>query len=105
MGEKALFPMRRCHSIEYNIFKTEDGKFQGYVFDHNRRIYSKTPAYDDIEKAIKFAKNDCGLRAKGQCVSGEIVDEGRELREREEKEYLNFKKEVRKQQRERNHGL
>lgn len=101
MGSKGLFPMRRHHGKEYNIFREGDDKYVGKVFDRNRRIYSVTPAYNDIEKVIKFAKMDCELYAKGMCVNGTVIDEGKPIRIAEDKNYLKFKKEMRKVNRKR----
>lgn len=97
---KGLFPMRKHHRKEYNIFELPDGKFEGRVFDRNRRIYSITPPCETIEKAIKWAKSDCELYAKGMCINGILIDEGKPIRESEEKEYLQYKKEIRKMNRE-----
>lgn len=73
MSEKGLFQMRHHHHKAYNIFRLPDGKYEGRVFDHNRRVYSKTKPYDDIERAIKAAKVDCVLYAKGMCIVGILV--------------------------------
>jgi uncharacterized protein involved in tellurium resistance len=99
MSDMGLFPMRKHHRKEYNIFKHADG-FEGRVFDINRRVYCKTKPYPDIETAIKAAKADCELYAKGMCVIGILVDEGKPIRVKEEKEYLMFKKEMRKKNKE-----
>lgn len=100
MSNMGMFPMRKHHKKEYNIFKTADNKFEGYIFDPNRRIYSKTRPYDTVELAIKAAKVDCELYGKGMCVIGILVDEGKPLRVREEKTYQQFKKDMRKKNRE-----
>lgn len=91
-----LFPMRRWHKKEYNIFRLPDGKFEGRVFDKYRRVYCKTPPQDTLERAIKLTRYNCESYAKGQCVSGILVDEGKEIREREEKEYREIKKNLKK---------
>lgn len=96
MGVKGLFPMRRHHGKEYNVFPLPDNMFEGRVFDRNRRVYSKTRAHDSVEKAITAARADCELYAKGMCVLGIVVDEGKPIRDKEDKAYLAFKKEMRK---------
>jgi hypothetical protein len=99
MSGKGLFQMRRHHNKEYNIFELPSHKFEGRVFDRNRRIYSKTRPYETIKQAIAAAKADCELYAKGMCVIGILVDEGKPIRVQEDKAYMAFKKEVRRQNR------
>jgi len=99
MSEKGLFPMRKHYKKEYNLFELPDHKYEGRVFDINRRTYSKTRPYDTLEMAMKAVKVDCELYAKGMCVIGILVDEGKPIRVKEEKEYLTFKKEMRKKNR------
>ena len=96
MSEKGLFPMRSWHGKEYNIFLLPDGKYEGRVFDKNRRVYCKTTPCATVEIAIDRARSDCVLYAKGMFVSGIIVDEGKPIREKEDKEYLDYKKSIKK---------
>lgn len=96
MTDMALYPMRRHRSKEYNIFVLPDGKFEGRVFDRNRRVYSKTRPCLTVERAIYAAKADCELYAKGMCVVGILVDAGKSIRIKEEKEYIAFKKAARR---------
>jgi len=96
MSDKGLFQMRRKDGKDYNIFLLSDGTYEGRIFDRNRRVYCKTRPYPDIEKAIFAAKRDCELYAKGMCILGILIDEGKPIRVREEKEYKKFKTEQRK---------
>lgn len=100
MGDKGLFPMRRSNHQAYNIFQRPDGKFEGKIFDVYRRVFAKTYPDDTIEDAIKHTKWACEAISKKQFGTYIVVDEGKEIREREEKEYLDFKKEQRKKLRE-----
>jgi len=99
MGEKGLFQMRKHHGIEYNIFQLSEGTYEYRVFDRNRRVYCKSKPIDTVERAINVARADCELYAKGMCVLGILVDEGKPIRDKEDKEYMQFKKEMRKQNR------
>jgi hypothetical protein len=96
---RALYPMRKHHHKEYNIFPLTDGQYEGRVFDRNRRIDYKTPPISTPDKAILACRSIAELLAKGQCVPEGMaihVDEGKAIREKEDKKYQDFKKAQRK---------
>ncbi len=96
---RALYPMRKHHHKEYNIFPLPDGQYEGRVFDRNRRIDYKTHAIPTPDKAILVCRGIAELLGKSQCVPEGMaihVDEGKAIREKEDKEYQDFKKAQRK---------
>lgn len=82
--------------MSYNIFQLPDGKYEGRVFDQYRRVFAKTHPDSTVEDAIKHSKWACESISKKQFGSYILVDEGKSIREKEEKEYNDFKKEQRK---------
>jgi len=103
MGDKGLFQMRSWHGYNYNVFNTTDNQFEGRVFDRFRRIDYKTYPVPTTDRAIDICRAIIELIAKSQCVPSGMaihVDEGKPIREKEDKEYMKFKKDMRKANRE-----
>ena len=99
MSDMALYPMRSHKGKKYNIFPLPDGTFEGRVFDRNRRVDYKTHPLPTVEKAIWVCRSVAELVAKGQCVASGLaihVDEGKDIRVKEEQAYLAIKKEARR---------
>jgi hypothetical protein len=86
IDHRALFQLRRHKGWEYNIFHVEGDLFAGIIFDRYRRPYYQTNSAPTTEKAIEMARDIIEILSKGQCVAiGFKLDEGKAIREKEEK--------------------
>lgn len=86
---KPIGKMRSYLHRNFNIFPVagvSPQKYEGWVFDRYRRVEWKTYPVDNIEVAIREARGIIRRLHLGQFPYAVHVDEGRAIREREEKD-------------------